>query len=178
MLLHRCEFRITKFHSPRLVSSKNTRIICECLTDPKDSLWKSVSTRLSITWVRAQTSSTQKETTLRHVGYKEDCEIGIAIWKKAINLTCNIVRKINRSLFSKRHPWRSPTNARCLGDLVICIPVVLQEALEQLLKIILHIYWFMVFYIYWPWNKRWRCRRNGRLRNWAKLNIANPYQES
>lgn len=78
------------------------------------------------------------ETTLRHVGYKEDCEIGVACVDLAESQQLNLqYREKDKPTNVLSFPSDIPEevlpmlDALPLGDLVICIPVVLQEALEQ-----------------------------------------------
>jgi len=78
------------------------------------------------------------ETTLRHLDVKQDCEIGIACvdldQSHQLNLEyrrkdkpTNVLSFLSEIL-EEILPMLA---ARPLGDLVICIPVVLQEAAEQ-----------------------------------------------
>jgi probable rRNA maturation factor len=99
----------------------------------------------------------QIETTLRHVGFDVDCEIGIACVDLAESHELNLQyrekdKPTNVLSFPSDIPEEmlSLLDAEPLGDLVICIPVVLQEAAEQQKHqlIISRIYWFMAFYIY------------------------------
>lgn len=80
----------------------------------------------------------QIETTLRHVGFDVDCEIGIACVDVAESQELNLQyrekdKPTNVLSFPSDIPEEmlSLLNAEPLGDLVICIPVVLQEATEQ-----------------------------------------------
>ena len=80
----------------------------------------------------------QIETTLRHVGFDVDCEIGIACVDLAESQELNLQyrekdKPTNVLSFPSDIPEEmlSLLNAEPLGDLVICIPVVLQEATEQ-----------------------------------------------
>jgi probable rRNA maturation factor len=100
----------------------------------------------------------QIETTLRHVGFDVDCEIGIACVDLAESHELNLqYREKDKPTNVLSFPSDIPEemlnllDAEPLGDLVICIPVVLQEALnsKKHLLIISPIYWFMAFYIYW-----------------------------
>lgn len=78
------------------------------------------------------------ETTLRHLDVKQDCEIGIACvdLDQSHQLNLEYRRKdkpTNVLSFLSEIPEEilPMLSARPLGDLVICIPVVLQEAAEQ-----------------------------------------------
>jgi len=80
----------------------------------------------------------QIETTLRHVGFDVDCEIGIACVDLAESHELNLqYREKDKSTNVLSFPSDIPEemlnllDAEPLGDLVICIPVVLQEASEQ-----------------------------------------------
>ncbi len=78
------------------------------------------------------------EATLRHVGFEVDCEIGIACVDIAESHELNLQyrekdKPTNVLSFPSDMPEEmlSLLDAEPLGDLVICIPVVLQEAKEQ-----------------------------------------------
>ncbi|KXZ65837.1 rRNA maturation RNase YbeY [Acinetobacter venetianus] len=78
------------------------------------------------------------ETALRHVGFDVDCEIGIACVDLAESHELNLQyrekdKPTNVLSFPSDIPEEmlSLLDAEPLGDLVICIPVVLQEAIEQ-----------------------------------------------
>lgn len=78
------------------------------------------------------------ETTLRHVGFHKDCEIGIACVDVADSHQLNLqYRQKDKPTNVLSFPSELPEqvlallDAEPLGDLVICIPVVLQEATEQ-----------------------------------------------
>ena len=80
----------------------------------------------------------QIETTLRHVGFNTDCEIGIACVDLAESHELNLQyrekdKPTNVLSFPSDIPEEvlSLLDAEPLGDLVICILVVLQEAAEQ-----------------------------------------------
>jgi len=80
----------------------------------------------------------QIETTLRHVSFDVDCEIGIACVDLAESQELNLQyrekdKPTNVLSFPSDIPEEmlSLLDAEPLGDLVICIPVVLQEATEQ-----------------------------------------------
>lgn len=78
------------------------------------------------------------ETTLRHVGFSKVCEIGIACVDVAESHQLNLqYRQKDKPTNVLSFPSELPEQvlalleAEPLGDLVICIPVVLQEATEQ-----------------------------------------------
>ncbi|MCH7335582.1 rRNA maturation RNase YbeY [Acinetobacter sp. NIPH 2699] len=78
------------------------------------------------------------ETTLRHVGFDVNCEIGIACVDVAESHELNLQyrekdKPTNVLSFPSDIPEEmlSLLESEPLGDLVICIPVVLQEASEQ-----------------------------------------------
>ena len=80
----------------------------------------------------------QIETTLRHVGFDVECEIGIACVDLAESHELNLqYREKDKPTNVLSFPSDIPEemlnllDAEPLGDLVICIPVVLQEASEQ-----------------------------------------------
>ncbi|RLZ08368.1 rRNA maturation RNase YbeY [Acinetobacter sp. 2JN-4] len=80
----------------------------------------------------------QLETALRHVGFEVDCEIGIACVDIAESHELNLqYREKDKPTNVLSFPSDIPEemlnllDAEPLGDLVICIPVVLQEATEQ-----------------------------------------------
>ena len=78
------------------------------------------------------------ETTLRQAGFNVDCEIGIACVDTAESQQLNLqYREKDKPTNVLSFPSDIPEemlallDAEPLGDLVICIPVVLQEAAEQ-----------------------------------------------
>ena len=78
------------------------------------------------------------ETTLRHIDTQSDCEIGIACVDHAESHKLNLeYRNKDKSTNVLSFPSDLPNEmAQVLpsfpiGDLVICIPVVLQEAIDQ-----------------------------------------------
>lgn len=78
------------------------------------------------------------ETTLRHIEVDQDCEIGIACVDNEESHQLNFeYRKKDKPTNVLSFPSDIPEevlpllDALPLGDLVICIPVVLQEAIEQ-----------------------------------------------
>lgn len=85
------------------------------------------------------------ETTLRHAGFDVDCEIGIACVDTAESQQLNLqYREKDKPTNVLSFPSDIPEemlallDAEPLGDLVICIPVVLQEAAEQHKKALDH----------------------------------------
>lgn len=85
------------------------------------------------------------ETTLRHAGFDVDCEIGIACVDAAESQQLNLqYREKDKPTNVLSFPSDIPEemlallDAEPLGDLVICIPVVLQEAAEQHKKALDH----------------------------------------
>ncbi|MEZ6841239.1 rRNA maturation RNase YbeY [Acinetobacter baumannii] len=112
------------------------------------------------------------------------------IWKKAINLTCNYREKdkptnvlsFPSDILKEVLPM---LDALPLGDLVICIPVVLQEALEQKENRtksfcasfesmgVLH----LLGYDHETSDEDAEEMEGLEIEILAKLNIANPYQE-
>ena len=78
------------------------------------------------------------ETALRHIGTQSDCEMGIACVDHDESHKLNLeYRQKDKSTNVLSFPSDLPEemaeflDAFPLGDLVICIPVVLQEAIEQ-----------------------------------------------
>ncbi len=78
------------------------------------------------------------ETALRHIGTQSDCEMGIACVDHDESHKLNLeYRQKDKSTNVLSFPSDLPDemaeflDAFPLGDLVICIPVVLQEAIEQ-----------------------------------------------
>lgn len=78
------------------------------------------------------------ETTLRHIGTQSDCEIGIACVDNAESHKLNLeYRQKDKPTNVLSFPSELPDeiaeflDAFPIGDLVICIPVVLREANEQ-----------------------------------------------
>lgn len=78
------------------------------------------------------------ETTLRHIGLKKDYEIGIACVDNAESHELNLQyrqkdKPTNVLSFTADIPEEmlELLDAEPLGDLVICLPVVLHEAIEQ-----------------------------------------------
>jgi len=78
------------------------------------------------------------ETTLRHIGTQSDCEMGIACVNNDESHKLNLeYRQKDKPTNVLSFPSDIPDemaeflDAFPIGDLVICIPVVLREALEQ-----------------------------------------------
>ncbi|MEB3767105.1 rRNA maturation RNase YbeY [Acinetobacter sp. MD2] len=78
------------------------------------------------------------ETTLRHIDMQQDCEIGVACVDHAQSHELNLqYRQKDKSTNVLSFPSEIPEevlpllDAYPLGDLVICIPVVLDEAKQQ-----------------------------------------------
>ncbi|AZB90048.1 rRNA maturation RNase YbeY [Acinetobacter pittii] len=131
------------------------------------------------------------ETTLRHVGYKEDCEIGVAC------VDLNESQQLNLQYREKDKPTNVLSfpsdipeevlpmlDALPLGDLVICIPVVLQEALEQkktaqnhFAHLLVHGVLHLLGYDHETSDEDAEEMEGLEIEILAKLNISNPYQE-
>lgn len=132
------------------------------------------------------------ETTLRHVGYKEDCEIGIACVDLEESHQLNLqYREKDKPTNVLSFPSDIPEevlpmlDALPLGDLVICIPVVLQEALEQkktaqnhFAHLLVHGVLHLLGYDHETSDEDAEEMEGLEIEILAKLNIANPYQES
>ncbi|WP_368575609.1 rRNA maturation RNase YbeY [Acinetobacter baumannii] len=131
------------------------------------------------------------ETTLRHVGYKEDCEIGIACVDLEESHQLNLqYREKDKPTNVLSFPSDIPEevlpmlDALPLGDLVICIPVVLQEALEQkktaqnhFAHLLVHGVLHLLGYDHETSDEDAEEMEGLEIEILAKLNIANPYQE-
>lgn len=131
------------------------------------------------------------ETTLRHVGYKEDCEIGVACVDLAESQQLNLqYREKDKPTNVLSFPSDIPEevlpmlDALPLGDLVICIPVVLQEALEQkktaqnhFAHLLVHGVLHLLGYDHETSNEDAEEMEGIEVEILAKLNIENPYQE-
>lgn len=132
------------------------------------------------------------ETTLRHVSYKEDCEIGIACVDLEESHQLNLqYREKDKPTNVLSFPSDIPEevlpmlDALPLGDLVICIPVVLQEALEQkktaqnhFAHLLVHGVLHLLGYDHETSDEDAEEMEGLEIEILAKLNIANPYQES
>lgn len=131
------------------------------------------------------------ETTLRHVGYKEDCEIGVACVDLAESQQLNLqYREKDKPTNVLSFPSDIPEevlpmlDALPLGDLVICIPVVLQEALEQkktaqnhFAHLLVHGVLHLLGYDHETSDEDAEEMEGIEVEILAKLNIENPYQE-
>ncbi|MDC4740491.1 rRNA maturation RNase YbeY [Acinetobacter baumannii] len=131
------------------------------------------------------------ETILRHVGYKEDCEIGIACVDLEESHQLNLqYREKDKPTNVLSFPSDIPEevlpmlDALPLGDLVICIPVVLQEALEQkktaqnhFAHLLVHGVLHLLGYDHETSDEDAEEMEGLEIEILAKLNIANPYQE-
>lgn len=131
------------------------------------------------------------EITLRHVGYKEDCEIGIACVDLEESHQLNLqYREKDKPTNVLSFPSDIPEevlpmlDALPLGDLVICIPVVLQEALEQkktaqnhFAHLLVHGVLHLLGYDHETSDEDAEEMEGLEIEILAKLNIANPYQE-
>lgn len=91
------------------------------------------------------------QTALQHVAIQEDCEIGIACVDSAQSQQLNAQyrdkdKPTNVLSFPADIPEeiRSMLDARPLGDLVICLPVVCQEAQQQQKSVQQHFYHLVV----------------------------------
>lgn len=131
------------------------------------------------------------EITLRHVGYKEDCEIGVACVDLEESQQLNLqYREKDKPTNVLSFPSDIPEevlpmlDALPLGDLVICIPVVLQEALEQkktaqnhFAHLLVHGVLHLLGYDHETSDEDAEEMEGLEIEILAKLNIANPYQE-
>lgn len=131
------------------------------------------------------------ETTLRHVGYKEDCEIGVACVDLAESQQLNLqYREKDKPTNVLSFPSDIPEeilpmlDAFPLGDLVICIPVVLQEAIEQkktaqehFAHLLVHGVLHLLGYDHETSDEEAEEMEGLEVEILAKLNIDNPYQE-
>ncbi|MFY7003784.1 rRNA maturation RNase YbeY [Acinetobacter pittii] len=131
------------------------------------------------------------ETTLSHVGYKEDCEIGVACVDLDESQQLNLqYREKDKPTNVLSFPSDIPEevlpmlDALPLGDLVICIPVVLQEALEQkktaqnhFAHLLVHGVLHLLGYDHETSDEDAEEMEGLEIEILAKLNIANPYQE-
>ncbi|HCT1803625.1 TPA: rRNA maturation RNase YbeY [Acinetobacter baumannii] len=131
------------------------------------------------------------ETTLRHVDYKEDCEIGIACVDLEESHQLNLqYREKDKPTNVLSFPSDIPEevlpmlDALPLGDLVICIPVLLQEALEQkktaqnhFAHLLVHGVLHLLGYDHETSDEDAEEMEGLEIEILAKLNIANPYQE-
>ncbi|MBJ8502065.1 MULTISPECIES: rRNA maturation RNase YbeY [Acinetobacter] len=131
------------------------------------------------------------ETTLRHVDYKEDCEIGVACVDLDESQQLNLqYREKDKPTNVLSFPSDIPEevlpmlDGLPLGDLVICIPVVLQEALEQkktaqnhFAHLLVHGVLHLLGYDHETSDEDAEEMEGLEIEILAKLNISNPYQE-
>ena len=131
------------------------------------------------------------EITLRHIGYKEDCEIGVACVDLAESQQLNLqYREKDKPTNVLSFPSDIPEevlpmlDAFPLGDLVICIPVVLQEAIEQkktaqehFAHLLVHGVLHLLGYDHETSDEDAEEMEGLEVEILAKLNIDNPYQE-
>jgi len=131
------------------------------------------------------------ETTLRPIGYKEDCEIGVACVDLAESQQLNLqYREKDKPTNVLSFPSDIPEevlpmlDAFPLGDLVICIPVVLQEAVEQkktaqehFAHLLVHGDLHLLGYDHETSDEEAEEMEGLEVEILAKLNIDNPYQE-
>ncbi|MDA3556113.1 rRNA maturation RNase YbeY [Acinetobacter sp. AOR15_HL] len=131
------------------------------------------------------------ETTLRHVSYNEDCEIGVACVDLAESQQLNLqYREKDKPTNVLSFPSDIPEevlpmlDAFPLGDLVICIPVVLQEAVEQkktaqehFAHLLVHGVLHLLGYDHETSDEEAEEMEGLEVEILAKLNIDNPYQE-
>lgn len=131
------------------------------------------------------------ETALRHVGYNEDCEIGVACVDLAESQQLNLqYREKDKPTNVLSFPSDIPEevlpmlDAFPLGDLVICIPVVLQEAVEQkktaqehFAHLLVHGVLHLLGYDHETSDEEAEEMEGLEVEILAKLNIDNPYQE-
>lgn len=132
----------------------------------------------------------QIETTLRHVGFDVDCEIGIACVDLAESHELNLqYREKDKPTNVLSFPSDIPEemlnvlDAEPLGDLVICIPVVLQEASEQqktpidhFIHLLVHGVLHLLGYDHETSEAEAEEMEALEIEILKKLGIANPYQ--
>ena len=123
------------------------------------------------------------ETTLRHVGFDVDCEIGIACVDVSESQELNLQyrekdKPTNVLSFPSDIPEEmlSLLDAEPLGDLVICIPVVLQEATEQQKTPSVHGILHLLGYDHETSEAEAEEMEALEIEILKKLGIANPYQ--
>ena len=132
------------------------------------------------------------ETTLHHVGLNEDCEIGIACVDHTQSHDLNLAyRQKDKSTNVLSFPSDIPEeilnmlDTLPLGDLVICIPVVLQEAQEQnkapvhpFIHMLVHGTLHLLGYDHETSNVNAEEMEGLEIEILAKLDLANPYLTS
>ncbi|WP_109439659.1 rRNA maturation RNase YbeY [Acinetobacter haemolyticus] len=130
------------------------------------------------------------ETALRHVGFDADCEIGIACVDLAESHELNLqYREKDKPTNVLSFPSDIPEemlnllDAEPLGDLVICMPVVLQEAKEQqktpmdhFTHLLVHGILHLLGYDHETNESDAEEMEALEIAILKKLNIANPYQ--
>ncbi|MCH4248945.1 MAG: rRNA maturation RNase YbeY [Acinetobacter populi] len=131
------------------------------------------------------------ETTLRHVNITDNCEIGIACVDVAASHELNLLyRQKDKPTNVLSFPSDIPAeilpmlDARPLGDLVICIPVVLSEAEQQhksnmdhFSHLLVHGVLHLLGYDHELGEQEAEEMEALEIEILAKLGLKNPYQE-